>query len=186
MRAVTDNVAFSAQHSVLECYSIQRLTGREQVTSIRLVHDKPLGRGSSYRAFCRRLPGCENGTCGSFCVYSPLRELQAGRSLINHLSLFLCVWMIGWAFGELSASYTLLYAVGGREVIVANPVTVTRRTKLFGLSWSKTYLVREMRDLRFQPEVGSGKSRRASRIAFDYGAKTISFALDIERQRLRN
>ena len=33
-----------------------------------------------------------------------------------------------------------------------------------------SHLVREMRDLRFQPASGVGKGRRASRIAFDFGA----------------
>jgi len=106
--------------------------------------------------------------------------IQAGHSLINHFSLFLSVWMIGWAVGELFVSYTILYAVGGREIILANSETLTRRITLFGLGWSKSYLVHEMRDLRFQPETGGGRSRRASRIAFDYGAKTISFGQEVE------
>ncbi len=106
--------------------------------------------------------------------------IQSGHTLINHFSLFLCVWMLGWACGELWASYAILYAVGGREIILANSETLTRTTKLFGVGWSKSFSVREMRDLRFQPEAGSGKGRRASRIAFDYGARTITFAHDIE------
>jgi hypothetical protein len=106
--------------------------------------------------------------------------LQTGRTLLSHFDLFLVFWMIGWAFGELWAGYAILYGIGGREIILVNSETLTRTTKLFGLGWAKAYIVREMRDLRFQPEVGSGRSRRASRIAFDYGAKTISFAQDIE------
>jgi hypothetical protein len=45
---------------------------------------------------------------------------------------------------------------------------------------AKSYLVREMRNLRFQPAAGAGKGRTASRIAFDYGAKTVTFGTDIE------
>ena len=37
-----------------------------------------------------------------------------------------------------------------------------------------------MRDLRFQPASGVGKGRRASRIAFDYGARTVPFGAGIE------
>jgi hypothetical protein len=37
-----------------------------------------------------------------------------------------------------------------------------------------------MRDLRYQPELGTGRGRKASQIAFDYGAKTVRFARDIE------
>jgi hypothetical protein len=105
---------------------------------------------------------------------------QAGRSLINHFTLFMAVWMMAWAFGVLWVSYAILYAIGGREIILANSETLTRTTKLFGLGRSKSYLVREMRDLRFQPETGGGRSRRTSRIAFDYGAKTVGFAQEIE------
>ena len=43
-----------------------------------------------------------------------------------------------------------------------------------------SYLVREMRDLRFQPASGAGNGRRASRIAFDYGARTVPFGAGIE------
>jgi hypothetical protein len=106
--------------------------------------------------------------------------IQTGHQLLRHFSLFSSVWMIGWAFGEVWATYAILYAMGGREIILANSETLTRRNTLFGLSWPASYLVREMRDLRFQPETGSGKGRRGSRIAFDYGAKTVSFAQDIE------
>ncbi len=106
--------------------------------------------------------------------------IQAGRDLLKHFSLFMVVWMIGWAFGELWASYAILYALGGREIIAANSEGLSRRKEIFGLGLAKTYLSNGMRDLRFQPEVGAGKRRRASRIAFDYGAKTISFAEDVE------
>ena len=39
---------------------------------------------------------------------------------------------------------------------------------------SKRYSLPEIRDFRFRPETGSGKSRQNSCIAFDYGAKTIT------------
>ena len=113
----------------------------------------------------------------AFWTYAGIQE---AHSLVRHFSFFTSIWMVGWLFGELWAGYAILYALGGREVIMVNSGTLTRRTKLFGIGWSKTYLVPEMRDLRFQPETGSGKSRRASRIAFDYGAKTVTFAHEIE------
>jgi hypothetical protein len=43
-----------------------------------------------------------------------------------------------------------------------------------------------MHALRFQPEIGSGKRRNASRIAFDYGAKTLAFAEEIEEAEANN
>jgi hypothetical protein len=106
--------------------------------------------------------------------------MQAGRGLMGHFNLFMVIWMIAWAFGEIMVTYSILYALGGREIVAANSESLTLKKEIFGLGLSKGYLVRDMRDLRFQPEVGAGRGRRASRIAFDYGAKTIGFAQDVE------
>jgi hypothetical protein len=106
--------------------------------------------------------------------------ISAAHSLQRHFSLFLCFWLVGWASGELAVTYVILYAIAGREVIVANSETLTCRTEIFGFGLAKSYLVREMRNLRFQPESGVGKGRRASRIAFDYGAKTVTFGADLD------
>jgi hypothetical protein len=106
--------------------------------------------------------------------------ISAARSLQRHFNFFLCFWLVGWTFGELAVSYAILYTIGGREVVLANSETLTKRTEIFGLGLAKSYRVSEMRNLRFQPEAGTGKGRRASRIAFDYGAKTIGFGADID------
>ena len=101
--------------------------------------------------------------------------IMAGRALLQHFSFFLCFWMLGWAFGEFFAGYSLLYAVGGRQIIVAGSETLTCRTEVFGLGWGKSYFVRELKNLRFQPTRGGGRGQLASRIAFDYGSRTIGF-----------
>jgi hypothetical protein len=103
----------------------------------------------------------------------------AFRSLLHQFHFFIFVWLIGWAVGEASVGYTILYALGGRQIVLANSDTLTCRTQIFGIGLTRSYLVRDMRDLRFQPEQGTGKGRRASRIAFDYGAKTVTFGADI-------
>jgi hypothetical protein len=91
---------------------------------------------------------------------------------LNHFSLFTAVW----AFGELWGSFAILDNVGGSEIIMANSDALTRTRKIFAIGWSKTYPVREIRNLRF--ERGSG--RRPSRIAFDYGARIIRFGKYVE------
>jgi hypothetical protein len=106
--------------------------------------------------------------------------VSAARSLQHHFNLFLCFWLVGWFLGELAASCAILYMLGGCEVVLANSERLSCTTEIFGLGFAKSYLVREMRDLRFQPASGVGKGLRASRIAFDYGAKTIPFGADIE------
>jgi hypothetical protein len=105
-------------------------------------------------------------------VFWTFAGLHSWRTRINHLSLFMAVWLIA----ELSASYLILYTLGGSETILANSETLRRTKKIFGLGWSKTYPVRELRNLRFQ----RGSGRRPSRIAFDHGAWTIWFATGID------
>lgn len=104
----------------------------------------------------------------------------AVRGLLRHFNLFLCIWLVAWLFGELSAAYAILYAIGGREVVVANSETLTKRIEIFGLGLAKSYLVREIRNLRFQPAAGAGKGRTPNRIAFDYGTGTVGFAADLD------
>jgi hypothetical protein len=116
-------------------------------------------------------PGCADGTVAG---------VSAARSLQHDFNLFLCFWLVGWFLGELAASCAILYMLGGREVVLANSERLSCTTEIFGLGFAKSYLVREMRDSRFQPASGVGKGRRASRIAFDYGANTIPFGADIE------
>ena len=106
--------------------------------------------------------------------------IAAIRSLLHYFNPFLCFWMLGWAFGEYFAAYTVLYAVGGRQVIIASSETLTCRTEVFGLGWGKSYLVREIKNLRFQSTPGTGRGQLASRISFDYGRQTIRFGAGLQ------
>lgn len=93
--------------------------------------------------------------------------LHSWRTRINHVSLFTAVWV----FGELWGSFAILDNVGGSEIILVNSDALTRTRKNFALRWSKTYPAREIRNLRFL----RGSGRRPSWIAFDCGARTITF-----------
>lgn len=106
--------------------------------------------------------------------------IAAGRGLLHHINPFLCFWMLGWAFGEYFAGYTVLYALAGRQVIVASSDTLTCRTEIFGLGFGKSYLPHEIRNLRFQPARAAGRGRLPSRIAFDYGSRTIGFGAGLQ------
>lgn len=117
---------------------------------------------------------------GVWLTFWTIGGMSAARSLQRHFNLFLCFWLVGWMVGELAVTYAILYVIGGKEVIFANSETLRCKTQIFGLGLAKSYVVREMRNLRFQPATGAGKSRRASRIAFDYGAKTITFGADLD------
>lgn len=106
--------------------------------------------------------------------------VEMGRKLFHQFDLFTLVWMCFWVFAECSAVYFMLRTLFGQDLVVATASEFRLSKQTLAIGYTKVYLVSEMRDLRFQPEIGSGKSRRASRIAFDYGAKTIGFAEDIE------
>jgi hypothetical protein len=106
--------------------------------------------------------------------------LSIGSHLLRHFEFFDFVWMCFWVVAECAACYFLLRMLGGSDVIEATVTEFALRKQTFGVGLENTYLVSEMRDLRFQPEVGGGRSRRASRITFDYGAKTIRFGEGID------
>jgi hypothetical protein len=124
------------------------------------------------------IPGCWHGGLVflSFwlCAWT-FAGYQAWRSLFHHFSLFLCIWLIGWACGELWACFAVLYGLGGKQIIVANAETLTCRTEIFGVGRTRSYRALEMTNLCFQPTRGRGRSKRPSRIAFDYGSKTVGF-----------
>jgi len=109
-----------------------------------------------------------------------------GRKLIRHSSLFEFFWILFWIFAEIVVVYSLLRMFFGRDAIIVGGGAFSIRKELVGFARTRTYLVSEMRDLRFQPELGAGKGRSASRIAFDYGAKTFAFAEEIDLIRLIN
>ena len=66
--------------------------------------------------------------------------------------------MFFWAFSEVTVIYVLLRMLFGRDVVIITSGTFSVRKELFGFGRTKTYIVSEMHDVRFQPEIGSGKS----------------------------
>jgi len=101
--------------------------------------------------------------------------IAAGTSLFHRFNFFIPFWMCAWAFGEVFAGYTVLYAIGGRQIVISKFDALTIRTEIFGLGPARSYLVSEMKNLRFQPPAIVNRGQRASGIAFDYGAKTVMF-----------
>jgi len=108
------------------------------------------------------------------CAWT-LGGIAAGASLFHHFSFFILFWMFGWALGETVVGYNVLYAIAGREIILVSADTLTCRKQIFGLGVTKSYPVAGMRNLRFQADASSGKTRIPSRIAFDYGDKVYGF-----------
>ncbi len=99
--------------------------------------------------------------------------ISRGRSHFRHLGDFLGSWMLGWAFGEIMGASVLLRAIGWREIIVVSADSLTRKSEILGLGFTKRYFASGMRNLRFL--VAAGR-RRPNRLAFDYGWKTVTLA----------
>jgi hypothetical protein len=94
---------------------------------------------------------------------------------VRHFEFSEFVWMGMWAFGEFCVIAWCLRMLGGRDAVAISGDTLTIRKQIFGVGLTKTYSILEARDLRFQPEMTAARRHRDSRIAFDYGAKTITF-----------
>jgi hypothetical protein len=94
--------------------------------------------------------------------------------------LFTFVWLgFFWIFTPV-VTYYFVFSLVGRDILIVRPDVIAHRAELLGFARTHSYSVREMRNLRFVPEFGGGKSKRQSVIAFDYGAKTIRLASGIE------
>jgi hypothetical protein len=118
-----------------------------------------------------------------FAIWLPLWTYggwDIGHKLVRNFRLFEFLWMLFWVAAELTVFYVLLRMFFGQDTVLVNASTFNLRKEILGLAWTRAYLVPEVRNLRFAPESGAGRGRRASRIAFDYGATTIDFGEEIE------
>ena len=124
--------------------------------------------------------------------------------------LFLSIFIAAWAYGLISivrqghnqgglplpyavammivflgvVTYTLLWQVLGREVIIVNGQWLKTRREIGNWGRTNEYILAQIRDLRTsqdneQPTFATGMSGGTT-IAFDYGAKTIRFGRDID------
>jgi hypothetical protein len=100
---------------------------------------------------------------------------------------FLIPWVVLWTVGGALVMTTLLWQLAGRETISANSISLSRRIEVFGVGFTRSYTLSEIRDLRATPYIHPRYSRQralfpwtggegSGAIAFDYGARTIRFA----------
>jgi hypothetical protein len=110
-------------------------------------------------------------------------EVNAIKSLYepSPVQWFALLWGVGWLLGIVFVSQHLLWTFGGRETLEITPTELSLVKSVFGISVRKWKIsVTEVRNLRFIPAHGYGKRRVASRIAFEYGSKTIHFGVELE------
>ncbi|HSS98354.1 MAG TPA: hypothetical protein VLK33_15050 [Terriglobales bacterium] len=106
---------------------------------------------------------------------------DVGNKLFHKFDLFDFFWIFGWLFGELIVIFWVLRMIAGGDVVEVGADSFGLTQQIFKLGRTKTYRISDMRELRFEPEMGAGRGRKPSRIAFDYGAKTMGFANEIDQ-----
>jgi hypothetical protein len=97
--------------------------------------------------------------------------------------VFAVVWLSIWTVGGLTALYTLLWNLAGREVIDVSPLSIRLSQQVPGWGRTKEYLAAHIKDLRVSPQVmpewwlrrSAWPGMALGQLAFDYGARTIRF-----------
>lgn len=79
-------------------------------------------------------------------------EVTAIRQLLspsdNSPHLFTLAWLAGWTLGGSCALAAVLWQLAGREVISVSATTLMHRIEAFGLGWSRAYKTSEVKGLR--------------------------------------
>jgi len=102
---------------------------------------------------------------------------ETAKQLISKpVQPFLLFWIAGWTLGGIWAAIWCLRMLMGRDILTLSGDSLVIRKQVLVFGWAKQYSRSQIRDLRFQPELQQGRAHQSSRIAFDYGAKTITFA----------
>ena len=102
------------------------------------------------------------------------------HKLLHEFDWFTLFWLGAWALGELWGLYWFLRTVTGWDLMSATSGCPSVKKSVLGLGLTKNYRPLDIRNLRFQPRLQHSRAARPSGIAFDYGAKTVAFADDID------
>lgn len=98
-------------------------------------------------------------------------------------------WLIGWTVGGIFAMLVLAWSLFGKEMISLDSSRLKIQRCILSIALSKNYLLAEIRHLRLNFETRSIFSWSSTgeffgygggRIAFDYGMKTIKFAMGVD------
>ena len=110
--------------------------------------------------------------------------------------MFMLVWLVGWTIGGGFAAATILWQLGGKEIISISPTLFEYRVEAFGLGRTRSYKKTEVKNLRatdystnpltnqtamLPPFAGAGYGP----VAFDYGARTFRMAPALEEAEAR-
>ena len=143
------------------------------------VHWEPAGNG-----ICLFIPSRKDWRLAFFGFW--LAGWTAGGNAIIHQTVrkfasgsidwFNCLWLVGWAFGECFVFAWIVWALGGKTMVLLDPATITIDNRLFGLLLRRRAAsTAEVRNLRYTPRTQRGRSITESNISFESGYKTWSF-----------
>jgi hypothetical protein len=62
--------------------------------------------------------------------------------------LFLLAWLVGWTIGGAFALVAVVWQLAGREVISVSAATLLHRIEALGIGWSRAYKASEVKNLR--------------------------------------
>jgi len=102
------------------------------------------------------------------------------HKIVRQFDWFILLWLGGWSLGELFGLYWFLRTATGWDSVSAASDCLSVKKSVLGLGPTKNYRPLDIRNLRFQPRLQRSRAARPSGIAFDYGAKTVAFADDID------
>jgi len=111
--------------------------------------------------------------------YSALQEVLKGFG-DGRVEWFLLFWLLAWAVGEVFALSSLLYMLGGGEVISISPGTLVVRHAILGIGLTSKYDASKIQGLRASPRSAAGEDQGTGAVCFDYGARTVHIARDID------
>jgi hypothetical protein len=93
-------------------------------------------------------------------------EIHAAQELLNPTEnsprLFLSAWLAGWTLGGAFALSAVLWQLGGKEVITVDLTTFEHRIEAFGIGKSKRYALAEIKNVRVAEYTPGGSSNQAA------------------------
>lgn len=109
-------------------------------------------------------------------------ELIFGGSSIGE-DLFLLVWMVGWAFGWAFVAYYILWQLFGYEMVFVTAGSLVLERRIFISFRRKIFAVTQIENMKSNVNSRTADKKSAignPSICFEYGAKTIRFAFDLD------
>ena len=106
-------------------------------------------------------------------------EIAACRELFdpqkNTADLFLAVWLTGWTLGGGAALYILSWMLAGREVVALRPDALVNRRILWGFDRAREYDLPQVKNLRVAPLVWNPSDWNGALQFWGIGGGPIAF-----------